>query len=195
MGTSWSSVRMPRSCFGGPTTRLDAAPHYRPCQKRCFGGGRHRRDVKQRDLIQGVTPTVYLYTPEPLSRSTFAIRTSVPPATIVQSALAAIRAIDPYQPVAEVRTMTQRLDEQTLPQRFSALLLGAFAGVALLLAAVGIFSVLSYIVADAAAKSGSGAHLARREPTSFGWSSLKACRPRSSASLPERSQRSRRRRS
>ena len=104
------------------------------------------RDVKQRDLTQGATPTVYFYTPEPSGRSTFAIRTSVPPATIVQSAVAAIRAIDPYQPVAEILTMTQRLDEKTLPQRFSALLLGAFAGVALLLAAVGIFSVLSYIV-------------------------------------------------
>ena len=104
------------------------------------------RDVKQRDLTQGATPTVYFYTPEPSGRSTFAIRTSVPPATIVQSAVAAIRAIDPYQPVAEILTMTQRLDEKTLPQRFSALLLGAFAGVALVLAAVGIFSVLSYIV-------------------------------------------------
>ena len=104
------------------------------------------RDVKQRDLTQGATPTVYFYTPEPWGRSTFAIRTSVPPATIVQSAVAAIRAIDPYQPVAEILTMTQRLDEKTLPQRFSALLLGGFAGVALVLAAVGIFSVLSYIV-------------------------------------------------
>lgn len=86
------------------------------------------------------------FTPEPYGRSTFAIRTSVPPATLVQSVVAAIRAIDLDQPVAEIRTMTQRLDEKTLPQRFSALLLGAFAGVALLLAAVGIFSVLSYIV-------------------------------------------------
>jgi putative ABC transport system permease protein len=103
-------------------------------------------NVKQRTLIDGVTPTVYFYTPEPSGRSTFTIRTSVPPETIVQSAVAAIHAIDPGQPLAEIRTMRQRLDEQTLPQRFSAVLLGAFAGVALLLAAVGIFSVLSYIV-------------------------------------------------
>jgi putative ABC transport system permease protein len=103
-------------------------------------------NVKQRNLIEGATPTVYFSTPEPYGRSTFTIRTSVPPATVVQSAVAAIRAIDPDQPVAEIRTMTERLDEKMLPQRFSALLLGAFSGVALLLAAVGIFSVLSYIV-------------------------------------------------
>ena len=103
-------------------------------------------DVKQRSLVEGATPTVYFYTPESSGRSTFAIRTSVPPATVVRSAVAAIHAIDPKQPVAEIRTMAQRIEEKTWPQRISALLLGAFAGVALLLAAVGIFSVLSFIV-------------------------------------------------
>ena len=103
-------------------------------------------DVKQRNLIEATTPTVYFYTRAPYGRATFAIRTSVPPATLAQPAVAAIRAIDPEQPVGDIRTMVQVLDGTLTSQRFSALLLGVFAGVALLLAAVGIYSVLSYIV-------------------------------------------------
>ena len=103
-------------------------------------------DVKQRNLIEATTPTVYLYTREPYGKATFVIRTSVLPATLAQPAVAAVRAIDPEQPVEDIRTMVQVLDLKLTSQRFSALLLGVFAGVALLLAAVGIYSILSYIV-------------------------------------------------
>jgi putative ABC transport system permease protein len=103
-------------------------------------------DVKQRNLMEGSTPTVYFYTRERYGRATFAIRTAVPPATLAQPVIAAIRAIDPEQPVVDIRTMVEVLDDKMTSQRFSALVLGVFAGVALLLAAVGIYSVLSYIV-------------------------------------------------
>jgi putative ABC transport system permease protein len=103
-------------------------------------------EVKQRNLNEGATPTVYFYTREPYGRATFAIRTSAAPTTLAQPAVAAIRGIDPEQPVVDIRTMAQVLDEKLSSQRFSALLLVVFAGVALLLAAVGIYSVLSYIV-------------------------------------------------
>src|SRR5207237_2682723 len=52
--------------------------------------------------------------------------------TLAQPAVAAIRAIDPEQPVGDIRTMMQVLDAGLTSQRFSALLLGVFAGVALL---------------------------------------------------------------
>jgi putative ABC transport system permease protein len=103
-------------------------------------------DVKQRSLTESTTPTVYFYTREPYGKATFVMRTSVPPATLAQPAAAAIRAIDPEQPVGDIRTMVQVLNGRLTSQRFSALLLGGFAGVALLLAAIGIYSVLSYIV-------------------------------------------------
>jgi putative ABC transport system permease protein len=103
-------------------------------------------DVKQRNLIEPPTPTAYYHTRAPSGRVTFVMRTSVPPATLAQAAVAAIGAIDPEQPVGDIRTMVQLLDGKLTSQRFSALLLGVFGGVALLLAAVGIYSVLSYIV-------------------------------------------------
>ena len=103
-------------------------------------------DVKQRNLMEASTPTIYFYTREPYGRATFTIRTSASPSTLVQPAVAAIPAIDREQPVGRIRTMSQAIDGELTPQRLSALLLGVFAGVALLLAAVGIYSMLSYIV-------------------------------------------------
>src|SRR5262249_40652632 len=76
----------------------------------------------------------------------FVIRTSVPPASIAQSAAGMVRALDPEQPVENIRTMDEVIDTTLTSQRFSALVLGVFDAVALLRASVGIYSVLSYIV-------------------------------------------------
>ncbi|HEX2457436.1 MAG TPA: ABC transporter permease [Vicinamibacterales bacterium] len=103
-------------------------------------------DVKQGDLSEATSPTVYEYTRErPWSRLAVVLRTSVPPTSVAQAAVSAVRSIDPEQPVESVRTMDSVLDETLASQRFSAVLLGLFASVALTLATVGIYSVLSYI--------------------------------------------------
>src|SRR5262249_50478759 len=76
----------------------------------------------------------------------FVLRASVPAASVSSAAVGVVRGIDPEQPVEDVRTMVEVRDEQLTSQRLSAVLLGAFATAALVLAAVGIYSVLSYIV-------------------------------------------------
>ena len=77
---------------------------------------------------------------------TLVLRTAVDPMSLAKPAVDAIRAIDPEQPVEDVRTMDAVLDETLTAHRLSAQLLGLFAVVALILASVGIYSVLSYIV-------------------------------------------------
>jgi predicted permease len=104
-------------------------------------------DIKQRNLSEPSMPTVYYYSRErSWGRATLVIRTSLPPTTLTRPVVAAIHAIDPEQPVEDIRTMEQVIDSRLTSQRFGALLLGIFAGAALLLAAVGIYSVLTYIV-------------------------------------------------
>jgi len=75
-----------------------------------------------------------------------AVRTT----TSTQPAIAAIReevrALDSGQPITNVATMEERLSQSLSQPRFSTMLLGLFAFVALLLAAVGIFGVMSYVV-------------------------------------------------
>jgi putative ABC transport system permease protein len=103
-------------------------------------------DVKEA-LSDEAVPTVYVYTRERQSGGMIvAIKTVPDPMTLARSAVAAVRAIDPDQPVERVRSMDDLLEETLAPKRFTTLLLEVFAAVALVLAAVGIYSVLSYVV-------------------------------------------------
>jgi putative ABC transport system permease protein len=84
----------------------------------------------------------------PWPGSSIAVRTAGDPASVQQSLAAVIRSVDPDLPMADVKTMDQLVHESLAGDRFSTALFGSFAGVALLLAAVGIYGVMSFVVSQ-----------------------------------------------
>jgi putative ABC transport system permease protein len=76
------------------------------------------------------------------------VRTAGDPLSVLPAVRAAVREIDPDQPVYAIRRADEALAQATGPRRIAANVLTVFAGFALLLAAVGIFSVVSFTVAD-----------------------------------------------
>jgi ABC-type antimicrobial peptide transport system permease subunit len=74
------------------------------------------------------------------------VRSSRAPADLKGDLAAAVRAVDSSVPIYDVKTMEQRVDESLIGRRFVVLLLTTFAGLALLLAALGLYGVISYSV-------------------------------------------------
>jgi ABC-type antimicrobial peptide transport system permease subunit len=74
------------------------------------------------------------------------VRTSGDPLSMAASVRTAVRSLDPTVPYFDISTVENRLEELDHPRRFQTQLIGAFAGIALILAALGLYGLMSYSV-------------------------------------------------
>jgi len=86
----------------------------------------------------------------PWTQAGFGVRTQENPATMLKSISAAVHAVDPAVALAEAKTLDEAVDESMANQRFTLVLFTSFAVVALLLAALGIYGVMAFSVAQRA---------------------------------------------
>ena len=104
-------------------------------------------DSKYRNLSEPPTPYIFLPVQQwYASTVTLFVRTEGDPARMTSAVTGVVRAMDPAMPLSAVRTLEAHIGAAAFQQRMASVLLGGFGTVALVLAAIGVFGIISYTV-------------------------------------------------
>lgn len=109
------------------------------------------RDVRQAGLTQPVLPEIFVpyaqaVSPNLAQSMSLVVRSSSDPAKLTASLRSAVQEVDAGQPIHNVQTMQEIISQSVSDRRLTMWLLSIFAGVAMLLSMIGIYSVMSYVV-------------------------------------------------
>jgi putative ABC transport system permease protein len=106
-------------------------------------------DAKQYDISEVQRPQIYTaYAQNPHIFGTLVVRSRVEPLSLAESVKKAVWSVDPEQPVWKVRTLERLIELNVAGRRFILTLMACFAGLAVLLTALGLYGVISYTVAQ-----------------------------------------------